>query len=347
MKPTRNNFYCAMSHRTKMLFPTQKKADNFIRFNSEAIKAETGFAPIRSYYCITCLGWHVTHREAEVGNSFDARDKFRLNKAIGANEEILADIVSHSNKILDKIECHLLRGRLGSIEDDLFGKYDRLAQRARQYHRKELPGSLRAKKCLFVMESAKAIIGLPIDQRADAIRRLQAEDEEKAFVVQVIVNNTAISCAQEVMAQLREMKKADDVKSFNRLVSACRHYIRKISGTGTSSLKKELNKAMDYILYIKGKEMKEAEAASETPAASVRDDISIINYQGYRLTLLYVIGNIEKLPELYEKGEFGQCEYLVDVSALSLDRLNHFDDNTELLSRQLRYWIGLLADRVA
>lgn len=60
MKPKRNRVYCKELGRTKMLFPSEKKADNFIRFNADEMIEETGKAPIRSYYCKSCDGWHVT-----------------------------------------------------------------------------------------------------------------------------------------------------------------------------------------------------------------------------------------------------------------------------------------------
>jgi hypothetical protein len=46
-----------------MLFETEKKAETFIKFNSEEIEAETGFKPERSYFCIACNGWHITHQK--------------------------------------------------------------------------------------------------------------------------------------------------------------------------------------------------------------------------------------------------------------------------------------------
>lgn len=63
MKPTRNRVYCNAIHRTKMLFESQEKADNFIRFNAGEIGEddENEYVPIRSYYCPSCGGWHVTH----------------------------------------------------------------------------------------------------------------------------------------------------------------------------------------------------------------------------------------------------------------------------------------------
>jgi len=63
MKPTKNRVYCKDSGRKKMLFETEKKANTFIKFNSEEMESESGYSPVRSYYCISCNGWHVTSRK--------------------------------------------------------------------------------------------------------------------------------------------------------------------------------------------------------------------------------------------------------------------------------------------
>ena len=44
-----------------MLFETKEKADNFIKFNGDEIEEDSGFKPERSYFCIACNGWHLTH----------------------------------------------------------------------------------------------------------------------------------------------------------------------------------------------------------------------------------------------------------------------------------------------
>lgn len=63
MKPTRSRIYCRDSAKSKILFETEKKANNFIKFNAEEIKAESGFSPVRSYFCMSCGGYHVTSKE--------------------------------------------------------------------------------------------------------------------------------------------------------------------------------------------------------------------------------------------------------------------------------------------
>ena len=62
MKPTKNRVFCRECNRKKMLFETEKKAQNFMKFNAEEIKGNTGKAPVRAYFCEFCGGWHVTSR---------------------------------------------------------------------------------------------------------------------------------------------------------------------------------------------------------------------------------------------------------------------------------------------
>lgn len=54
MKPVKNKVFCIDCGRTKQLFESESKADNFIKFNGEEILEESAKAPIRSYYCSSC-----------------------------------------------------------------------------------------------------------------------------------------------------------------------------------------------------------------------------------------------------------------------------------------------------
>ena len=45
-----------------MLFETEKKAETFIKFNNDNDEFEKGYSPCRSYYCISCCGYHVTSK---------------------------------------------------------------------------------------------------------------------------------------------------------------------------------------------------------------------------------------------------------------------------------------------
>ena len=63
MKPTKNRMFCLDCGRVKMVFDTQKRADTFLKFNSEKIQEESGYKPERSYFCIACSGWHLTSKK--------------------------------------------------------------------------------------------------------------------------------------------------------------------------------------------------------------------------------------------------------------------------------------------
>lgn len=69
MKPIKNKVFCKDCGRTKMLFETEKKAENFIRFNKEEIETESGYGPQRCYYCLFCGGWHTTSIKEKIGLS--------------------------------------------------------------------------------------------------------------------------------------------------------------------------------------------------------------------------------------------------------------------------------------
>lgn len=61
MRPT-HRVVCGNTRRLKLVFATEEKALNFIKYNAEDIKQQNGYAPIRAYYCTSCGGWHVTSK---------------------------------------------------------------------------------------------------------------------------------------------------------------------------------------------------------------------------------------------------------------------------------------------
>lgn len=59
----KNQIFCPACKRPKLLFATEKKALNFMKFNADTIKNISGYCPVRAYYCHDCGGWHVTSQE--------------------------------------------------------------------------------------------------------------------------------------------------------------------------------------------------------------------------------------------------------------------------------------------
>lgn len=58
MKP-KNRIWCPDCGRPKMLFKTERKAQDFIRWNGGDMKY--GGDKLRAYYCPSCCGWHISH----------------------------------------------------------------------------------------------------------------------------------------------------------------------------------------------------------------------------------------------------------------------------------------------
>lgn len=101
MKPTRSRIYCRDSGKSKILFETQKKADNFIRFNAEEIASASGFSPVRSYFCISCGGYHVTSKETnpEVSRSEKVLEEYnRFKKEQKAGKQRMKQIKENRKK---------------------------------------------------------------------------------------------------------------------------------------------------------------------------------------------------------------------------------------------------------
>ena len=75
IKPSKNLVYCYACKREKMLFEEKSGADNFIKYNHGGILEENGKAPVRSYYCELCCGYHVTSNPSKKeGERLDCRD---------------------------------------------------------------------------------------------------------------------------------------------------------------------------------------------------------------------------------------------------------------------------------
>lgn len=106
MKPKKNRIYCNACGGVRILFPTKKKADNFIRFNADEIMDETGKAPVRSYYCKLCGGWHVT--------SSSNRDYYE------AREYVETFDLKQCHKVLDDMICNMRHAYITRAYEDCY-----------------------------------------------------------------------------------------------------------------------------------------------------------------------------------------------------------------------------------
>lgn len=76
-KPNKCRVMCPDIGRQKMLFETEAKAKNFIKFNGEELTDDT--SKLRVYWCDACGGYHISSHELK--KSDDGRRTKNLIKA--------------------------------------------------------------------------------------------------------------------------------------------------------------------------------------------------------------------------------------------------------------------------
>lgn len=83
MKPSKNLVYCPDCGKPKMLFESESKAMNFIKFNKDEMESEGKKVPSRAYYCQCCCGYHLTSTKGHtdgIANTGSVIDAYNQNK---------------------------------------------------------------------------------------------------------------------------------------------------------------------------------------------------------------------------------------------------------------------------
>lgn len=95
----KNRIMCPDCGRQKMLFESEAKANNFIKFNKENINNGD---KLRAYYCSACCGWHVSHQKFHKnmeGRTDKLIEAYNFSKTSKKNPHI-NDIINEVYQIL-------------------------------------------------------------------------------------------------------------------------------------------------------------------------------------------------------------------------------------------------------
>lgn len=110
MKPKNNSYWCPDCNRPKMRFETEKKAQNFIKYNgTDILKEGQTVEQIRVYYCPSCCAYHITTKPYRKAYNYrtdmliNAYDRTKANKALlsrltATDEEIIKEIQKEAQK---------------------------------------------------------------------------------------------------------------------------------------------------------------------------------------------------------------------------------------------------------
>ena len=339
MKPSKNSVFCYGCRRSKMLFETQSKADNFIKFNKDVILEENGKAPVRSYFCTFCNGYHVTSNPSvEAGEHLNTEDEIKLNSVLKKYQE------NKNKKTVRKQDKQLANQLKAPIYDKFQKANSMLALGKINLCKPILDNCLidietAKKECpeifLYILESLKNEIMV----RLSFINDIEyysdlSQEEQSAFISKL---NDKDKRETEIALHnyniVREIEKIlmsnEKLMSNNQLEDAKQGYLRlsELYGSIITNKKKPLNESSflsaypEYATILKDHNIK-LKAYNRKPLE-------------YKQTLLTLIERIESIKDAIKNEDYNYCMNMIDVSYSILEELRYEDENTRLIRSEL------------
>lgn len=313
MKPTTKKLiFCPACQRPKMQFPTEGKANRFLKYNTDEILEESGRAPIRSYYCPMCCAWHVTSTPESYSEVLDSRDRHKM-KLLHSHE--ISDTKSAKiNQLLDSAKIYLMQGLIEQSEnivkkaEAIYSHMsfcdDKTSQRLTHKHK--------------LIDAFVSITLLPEDQRKVVFSSIQGNADltmlKIAYENYVIIEKF-VKAETELRSAAKDGNKTECTEALHRI----EEMKFKFKGIYKSKLKH------DFEVRVK----------------LIRDEFShlIINEKEktYRSTLLYVIERLEELPRILEEGSIALGRYIISNCKKYLGSCESTPD-TILLRQTVDLW---------
>ena len=361
MKPTRNTIFCHGCQRTKMLFETKAKADNFIRFNSEGIQEENGKAPVRSYYCGICGGYHVTSNpSATEGEKMDSRDRQRVENFTRQKREreeakALAKAVSDR---LDRIKTLLRFGRMDEAEDLLDVCYldlEEIDNYPLTAYSKLPSLRRRVEKAKELLIQVREVLGLPEQEQHAFISQLP-RDRNRFSLFNILRHNLRMRRMESLLQQAEALLDEGKTDVAAQIINKCKQLVVNIAATDKNETTKDANtRIREMELRIKLLAEKETVniCKSEVSTKTTGDERitekhvhettdvrpkKMARSKEYVSTILLLINKLEQIQKAYGEGDYDNCESLVEIVSFILDDLDPRDENVKTVTDQLDKW---------
>lgn len=337
-----------------MLFETQAKADNFIRYNGDDILEESGKAPVRSYYCEICGGYHVTSNPSvESGELLNQRDRRLIEAAIAfkkkkglAHEKDVEEykvLCASLHKRLEKVRALLLSGKLADAEDllDICGLEIEALYSCRFKDAGKSRGiKEKIEKMTDVLSYAKEVQG-GAEQNMPEIDGC-CTGKEQRLLSSVGTNIQIVKKIDLLLACNDTQLAGGDVQGVAERLAECRCLLAKVKKEGVRVVRRKFMPLIErQEALLRDLKKKQAggdhENVVEVPKRRIVKPGSY-NYEEYRTTLLSLIERLEKIKEAYEAEDYDFCETSIGIGYFLLDDLHVEDDNTDLIKRQFDRW---------
>lgn len=358
MKPTKNRMFCLASKKYKMIFETQAKADNFLKFNHDEILEENGKAPVRSYYCHFCAAWHVTSNPSSMkGELLDLRDEHQLNDIIEMREQ-------------EKTKAKNVNDAKNEKSDEEKAKDKELRKASIEWASKVLKKIGLADVSTYTIDFEKAedlldISKIDLDEMVEAkcaedsvntvqsnITRVSTKltsyrelysmskedlnallsmeqptsEQRKSFGF--IKNALIVKDLEEAFLQMEVLMEKGDYHERKVLFNHCKQIIECFHGDGSKILNSRYKKILNE------HRLSACKKASQTD----------IDNPAYKSAILLLIEDLETIEKEYNSQNFEECKELIDIGYKALLSLDVENKDTTLLKAYFERWSNKLND---
>lgn len=351
-----------------MLFESQSKADNFIKYNREGILEENGKAPIRSYYCEFCCGYHVTSNPSSTqGNELDKRDISRRNKLIADNKKS-EDFLLYLNSIEKNLERARNLMKSGKIIDaeDMLDVCDVYLNEMNRFSMKERIKAMamrgKVNQVRTTLALLKDVMDLPLEEQ---LKYISDDSKKEQNMLQVRHRLADIICDRIVVPILNdndELLKNRQIEGLSDRIAYCYEILKYLDISkrkAMTEIKQRLSKQAYSLTKIASHSKKKQEhdyklGDNKRTETNVNENSSqedtghelkyYINEDEYNATLVSLIEKIESIVRAYEQKDYNECRGLLEISYAILDNLQIEDKNTALIRTHLDNWSNKMSE---
>lgn len=200
-----------------MLFEEKSEADNFIKYNRCGILEEKGKAPVRSYYCELCCGYHVTSNPStEEGEKMDNRNSQLINeltsitKAMDSFKMLGRDLAVRIQDSKERMYMGNFK-EIHKLHDELLPYRDFLVKLPLEAKTKFATLFRSADSLYDIASSMDNMLAMPNDEIEGYLKHeYPAISEESLESIRIIVRLKRLDLSIQEMSSLPDGEKRED-----------------------------------------------------------------------------------------------------------------------------------------
>jgi hypothetical protein len=332
-----------------MLFESKAKADNFIAYNSEGILEENGKAPVRSYYCELCGGYHITSNPSTVaGESLDQRDQ-KMVKQIDNYKRGSEDFKQIHERISDDIDRAKKQMYLGNFEyiEQLYEQFqidqDFLLKLPLKTRAKYVQLHQRVEILKEVADQMSELLLLPRENIEDKLAVENPSKREKTLA-QIVKGYFLMQNCNEGIVNIHQLMEEENWADARNMLQSLRADMPEVKGNAI--VKEYLNMYQQELAKLEkniADRKKVTKQKMPVPNKAKSNKKTQIGEE-YKTAILSVIERIEKVKQAFEQNDLDTCENELEIAEFLMDDFNFEDDNTKLLRGQIELWKNKIAE---